>query len=192
MVRSFAEGIQRAFRRVSLTVRPRSVLRRARLRLLGARIGSGTSIPRINIPWPHQVAIGDNCILQDDVFFNFDHYWVPGPSIIVGDRVFIGRGCEFNIRSRLTIGDECLIASGVKIIDHDHGTKTGCSMRSQEGAIIPVSIGEDVWIGTNAVVLKGVCIGHGAVLAAGSVATKSIPAMEIWAGVPAKKIGERA
>ena len=57
-----------------------------------------------------------------------------------------------------------------------------------EDAII---LEDDVWIGVNAVVLKGVTIGRGAIVAAGSVVTKSIGAYEIWAGVPARKIRVR-
>ena len=59
--------------------------------------------------------------MEDDIFFKFDGIWQPGPSIIVGDGVFIGRGCEFNIRQRIDIGNDSLIASGCKFIDRDHG-----------------------------------------------------------------------
>ena len=55
-----------------------------------------------------------------------------------------------------------------------------------------VKIGKDVWIGANAIVLKGITIGNGAILGAGSVVTKDIPPYEIWAGVPAKFIKERS
>jgi acetyltransferase-like isoleucine patch superfamily enzyme len=116
---------------------------------------------------------------------------VPGPSIIVGDRVFIGRGVEFNIRERVEIGDDTLIAAGVKIIDHDHGIEIGQPMRLQESVCAGVEIASDVWIGANVVVLKGVQVGRGSVIAAGAVVTKSVPPMEVWGGVPAKRIGSR-
>ena len=57
-----------------------------------------------------------------------------------------------------------------------------------DGEII---LGDDVWLGVNVVVLKGVTIGRGAVVGAGAVVTKSIPSFEIWAGIPARRIGER-
>ena len=60
-----------------------------------------------------------------------------------------------------------------------------------DGVAAPVVLRDHVWIGANAVILKGVEIGRGAVVAAGAVVTKNIPPNEIWGGVPAKKIGER-
>ena len=62
---------------------------------------------------------------------------------------------------------------------------------TQIGKEMPIIIGRDVWIGCNVVVLKGSNIGNGAIVAAGSVVTKSISENEVWAGVPARKIGER-
>jgi acetyltransferase-like isoleucine patch superfamily enzyme len=54
-----------------------------------------------------------------------------------------------------------------------------------------IIVGEDVWIGANSVILKGVNIGSGSVIAAGAIVTKSIPSNEIWGGVPAKLIRVR-
>lgn len=169
-----------------------SFLRSRWLSIRGAKIGKGTHIHSgVLCPWPHQIAIGSNCLVQPDVFFNYDHHWTPGPSMIFGNNVFIGRSCEFNVRKRLVIGNHCLIASGVKMIDHDHGTKLGMLMREQEGVEIPIEIGDDVWIGVNSIILKGVRIGSRAIVGAGSVVTKSIPHDEIWAGVPARRLGTR-
>ncbi|WP_083904908.1 acyltransferase [Rhodopirellula sp. SWK7] len=162
------------------------------LRCRGASIGQGTTIHfQIFCTWPHQLNFGTHCVIQHQVFFNYDHYWTEGPSLNFGDRVFIGWGSEFNIRGKLTIGNDCLIASGVKMIDHDHGTTVGQLMREQENRTRPIEVGDDVWIGANAIILKGVCIGDGAIVAAGAVVTKSIAPNEIWAGTPAKRIGKR-
>jgi acetyltransferase-like isoleucine patch superfamily enzyme len=54
-----------------------------------------------------------------------------------------------------------------------------------------IVLGDDVWIGANVVVLKGATIGHGAIVAAGSVVSKAIPPFEIWGGVPARKLLDR-
>ncbi|HEY5040991.1 MAG TPA: acyltransferase [Verrucomicrobiae bacterium] len=166
-------------------------VRTAWLRFCGAKIGKHTLVPKIFITWPHQVQIGNNCILEPDIFFKFDGIWCSGPSIIIGDDVFIGRGCEFNIKSQIKIGSNSLIASGAKFIDHDHGTLSKALVRIQPGVESAIEIGSDCWIGVNAVVLKGVNIGDGAVIGAGAVVSKSVPAYEIWAGVPARKIGHR-
>lgn len=157
----------------------------------GAQFGARTRVPPLAMTWPHQVAVGANCILESDIFFKFDGIWQPGPSIVIGDRTFLGRGCEFNIRTRIDIGCDCLIASGCKFIDHDHGFALGKPMNIQLGEEAAIVIEEDVWIGVNVVVLKGVTIEGGAIVAAGAIVTKNVGANEIWAGVPARKIGQR-
>ena len=159
--------------------------------LQGMEIGKGTSLPKIYVTWPHQISIGRNCNIEHSVYFKYDGIWKDGTSINIKDNVFIGSGCEFNIRKYIEIGDNSLIASGCRFIDHDHGTDRKVLMREQSGPEKEIVIGTDVWIGCNAVILKGVRIGDGAIIAAGAVVNKSIPAYEIWGGIPAKKIGER-
>ncbi len=183
------EILQRFWRKAELLLPdPREMLRRKIWQLRGASIGAGTRLPPCRAVWPHQVRIGRDCVLQPGIFFNYDHYWTPGPSIILGDRVFVGTGVEFNIQGRLEIGDDTLIASGCCFIDHDHGRAEGEVHRHQPNTIAPIMIGRDVWIGARCVVLKGVQIGDRAVLGAGSVLTQSLPEGEVWAGVPARKL----
>ena len=158
----------------------------------GMRVGKGTVVPRLFITWPHQVAIGSNCSLEEGIRFKFDGIWQSGPSIQIKDRVFLGSGCEFNISESITIGSDSLIASGCRFIDHDHGTAMSGLIREQLGPTGPITLEENVWLGCNVVVLKGVTIGSGAVVAAGAVVNKSVPSNEIWAGVPARKIGQRS
>ena len=169
-------------------------LRTARWRMMGMQIGRGTFLPDVHVTWPHQVSLGKNCTLEHNIYFKFDGIWAPGPSIIIHDRVFIGFGCEFNVRQRVEIGADCLIASGCKFIDHDHGSsRRDIPMNQQtDGGEGEIVIAADVWIGANAVVLKGVRIGRGSIVAAGAVVTKEIGQYEIWGGVPARKIGERS
>lgn len=167
------------------------VLRRYRYRILGMKIGGGTNLPYLYVTWPHQIALGRNCKLEQNIFFKFDGIWQKGPSIVIGDSVFLGVGCEFNIRKGITIGNNSLIASGCRFIDHNHGMEIGELMRLQHGPEEAICIESDVWLGCNVVVLKGVKIGNGAVVAAGAVVTKSIPPYEIWAGIPAKRVGDR-
>jgi len=160
-------------------------------RLLGLQTGS--LLPQIRVTWPHQVSIGARCVLEPGISFKFDGIWSPGPSILIGNDVFIGTGCEFNIRQQLVIGNHALISSGCRFVDHDHGFSTRALPMAQQttGEEKAIRIEEDVWIGAEVVVLKGVTVGRGAIIAAGSVVTKSIGAFEIWAGVPAKFIRTR-
>ena len=167
-------------------------IRTAWWRSLGMQVGDGTLLSRCRLTWPHQVSLGANCTLEHDVYFKYDGIWAPGPSIIIRDRVFVGFGCEFNVRRRLEIGADCLIASGCKFIDHDHGTALDMPMREQTaGAEAEIVLDQDVWLGVNVVVLKGVRIGRGAIVAAGAVVTSDVPSHEIWGGVPARRIGQR-
>jgi acetyltransferase-like isoleucine patch superfamily enzyme len=159
--------------------------------LQGMKIGNGTNLPSIKITWPHQVKIGKNCKLENNIQFKFDGIWKNGPNIIIENNVFLGNNVEFNVRKSVIIKNNCLIASGVKFIDHDHGTKKEELMNKQHGIEHLITLNEDVWIGSSAIILKGVTINKGAVVAASSVVTKSIPAYEIWGGIPAKKISER-
>jgi acetyltransferase-like isoleucine patch superfamily enzyme len=160
-------------------------------RAMGMSVGWGTILPRIHCPWPHQVRIGNNCRLEHDVYFHFDGIWKPGPSIIVGDECFLGAGCEFNARLRIEVGNKCLIAAGSRFVDNDHDISGVGPLPMRDGPVAPVVLHDNVWIGANAVILKGVEIGQGAVVAAGAVVTRSIPPNEIRGGVPARKIGER-
>jgi acetyltransferase-like isoleucine patch superfamily enzyme len=157
----------------------------------GMEIGSGTVVPRLLVTWPHQVKVGKNCVIEPDVYFKFDGIHKPGPNILVGNNTFIGRGCEFNISDRLEIGNNCLIASGSKFIDHDHGTSISSLMRHQPCLTDPITIEDDVWIGANAVILRGVSIGTGAVIAAGAVVRSNVKPYDIVGGIPAKIIKSR-
>lgn len=186
------EFLQRLIRRIELRANPAVFWRHSVWALRGARIGRGTRLPRLClVTWPHQVQLGENCILQPEIFFNYDHYWTPGPSIILGDRNFVGRGVEFNIRDRFETGGDCLIASRCTFVDHDHGLDPSMPSNQQPNVSAPITLGRNVWLGTGVTVLKGVHIGDDAVVGAGSVVTKSIPSGEIWAGSPARCLRAR-
>lgn len=107
-------------------------------------------------------------------------------NLIIGDRVFFNHNCSVTCAKRIEIGTGCNIANNVVIVDHDHnigayGVVEGlCSSA--------VKIGNNVWLGANVVVLKGVTIGEGSIVAAGAVVRSAIPPYELWGGVPAKKI----
>jgi acetyltransferase-like isoleucine patch superfamily enzyme len=168
-----------------------SPLRKLFLSIQGLDIGD-TTLPSSYFSWPHKVKIGNKCQLESHICFKHDGVWSEGKSIIIGDRVFIGRNTEFNIRKLVSVGDDCLIASNCKFIDHDHGfADIEMPMNLQPGPEEEIILENNVWLGANVVVLKGVVIGCGAIVAAGAVVNKSIPSCEVWGGVPARKIGVR-
>lgn len=181
------------FRVRSWICRAAAVIRTLCWGLLGMDVGVGTLLPKVYVTWPHQVSLGANCTVEQGAYFKYDGIWAPGPKLVIGDNVFIGAGCEFNFKRGIKIGSHCLIAAGCHFVDHDHqaARRDGPIGAQSDGPEAAVVVEDDVWLGANVVVLKGVTIGRGAIVAAGAVVTHTIPPYEIWGGVPAKKIGER-
>lgn len=116
--------------------------------------------------------------------------------IAIGPKTWIGQ--YNNLRASgdapIRIGGGCLISQFCTLVGSNHRHEVGAPIRDQgpDRSRLGVTIGDDVWLGAGATVLPGVAIGDGAILAAGAVATQSVPAGEIWGGVPARRIGERA
>lgn len=147
----------------------------------------------------HWVQGGGELILGDDVLvdgkctFAFGTRFVDRPSLIVGDRTGISHGCRFTVGKRISIGTDCMISGGVWILDSSgHSTDpasrlAGLPPPAEE--VRPVTIGNNVWIGTNSIVFPGVTVGDGSVVSAGSVVMSDVPANTIVAGNPARKIG---
>jgi len=160
---------------------------RGLLLLRGTQVPFSSKISKFSINWPHQLSVGRNCLFENDLIFKYDSIWQNGPNITIGDNCFIGNNTEFNISERISIGDNCLIASYCKFIDHDHGfSEINKLIRLQEPKMTPIIIEDNVWIGTNCIILKGVTIGSGSIIGAGSVVTKNVSPNEVWCGSPAK------
>lgn len=106
-----------------------------------------------------------------------------GKNIIIGKDVFINSGCHFQDQGGIEIGDGALIGHNVVLatINHDLDPK-----ENRKNHYAPIKIGAHVWIGSNAMVLAGVSIGEWAVVGAGAVVTKDVPAFTVVGGVPAK------
>jgi maltose O-acetyltransferase len=110
-----------------------------------------------------------------------------GGRIEIGDKVFINYGCSISAHNLVRIGDEALIGQYAILIDCDYHTP---GRLSSPGEALPIVIGSRAWLGARVIVLKGVTIGEGAVVAAGSVVTKDVPAWTVVAGVPAVHVRE--
>jgi len=113
-----------------------------------------------------------------------------GPTLIFGDNVQINDRCHIGSVTRITIGNNVLIASDVFITDHDHGSVSRSVLEIapalRELVSRPVIIGDNVWIGEKVIILKGIEIGQGAIIAAGAVVTKNVPSFSVVGGVPAR------
>jgi len=112
-------------------------------------------------------------------------------SITIGKNTTIGYNSFIFASEKIDIGDDCLIAPFVYIVDSNHGIKKHKKINQQSNETSPIEICSDVWVGSSVTILKGVRIGNGAVIAANSVVTKNVNEYEIVAGSPARKIGNR-
>lgn len=108
-----------------------------------------------------------------------------GKNITVGKNVFINACCHFQDHGGITLGDGCLIGHNVVFatLNHDKNPANRAHMTPA-----PIVLGRNVWVGSNSTILPGVTIGDGAIVAAGAVVTKDVPANTIVGGVPAKVI----
>ena len=112
--------------------------------------------------------------------------------ISIGNNVQFGKGTLVACSARFA--DNILIASSVSFVsrvDHQYSTPGVLMWNAERGVEDQIIVETDVWIGTGAIILGGVKIGSGSIIAAGSVVTKNIPSCEIWGGVPAVKIKDR-
>lgn len=108
-----------------------------------------------------------------------------GKNITIGKDVFINSGCHFQDQGGIVIGDGAFIGHNVVLatINHDLDPRN-----NRKNHYAPINIGKNVWIGANATVLPGVSIGDWAVIGAGAVVTKDVPAKSVVGGVPARII----
>ena len=124
--------------------------------------------------------VGRGCVIRRGVYLGSPN------ELELGDGSFVGRAslyCTGGVR----IGKNVNVSDGVAIITAKHDVNSP----KFEALYVPIRIEDWAWIATNAIVLAGVTIGEGAVVAAGAVVTKDVPAYSIVGGNPAKVIGER-
>ncbi len=127
-----------------------------------------------------------------EVFFDKGFIISCTGEIEIGSGNFFGHHGTLAAIELIKIGADCQIADMVLIRDHDHRSdRLDIPMRMQGLVSAPIIIGDDVWIGSKATILKGVTIGSHSIIGAGAVVTKNIPPYSIAAGVPAKVIKDR-
>lgn len=157
-----------------------------------ARVDWGSlHAPRLN-----RIEIGNESIVHARISFDAD-----SGRVIVGDRCYVGRS-HLVCHTSIILGDDVIISWGVTIVDHN---SHALAWREREDDVrdwsrgvkiwdnvkrAPVVIEDRVWIGFNAIVLKGVTIGRGSVVAAGAVVTRDVPPFVIVGGNPARLIRE--
>ena len=166
--------------------------RRLWLRLRGVQTGRGCWIQSVEIPRnPRAIVLGDEVALDNHVVLLATGESCDQPQIQIGSRTYINRFTMLDASESIIIGERCMIGPSCYITDHDHGTRAGDAVAAQPLTSKQTRIGNDVWIGAGAIILKGVSIGDGAVIGAGAVVTSDAPAGAILVGVPARVVGSR-
>jgi maltose O-acetyltransferase len=110
-----------------------------------------------------------------------------GSVISIGDNTFFSNNVSIVARKHIQIGLSCLIGDNVSIVDADFH-EVNPERRRESGHVAPVYIGDNVWLGSRVMVLKGVSIGDHSVIAAGAIVTSDIPPRSLAAGIPARVI----
>ena len=178
-----------------------SFRRRKVLRIRGVEAGSGLLVqgtPLIDVRNGGRIMLGANVTLNsDNRGYHINMYapvklYVdrPGAVIQIGDNTRVHGSCIHAYRG-ISIGRNCLIAANCQIMDgsgHDLSFDRVENRINTTGTAEPILIEDNVWIGANCIILPGVRIGYGSVIAAGSVVAKSIPPYVIAGGNPAKVI----
>ena len=143
-----------------------------------------------------KLSIGEGSIIDGRLMFERE-----GATIVIGRNCFIGNSLIASATS-IDVGDDVLVSWGCNIVDHNSHAISWSKrkddvrewrMSKKDWANVvtePVKIGEKSWLGLNVIVLKGVEIGTGAIVAAGAVVTKNVPAWTIVGGNPASVLRE--
>jgi acetyltransferase-like isoleucine patch superfamily enzyme len=161
-------------------------------------IGSSSKVAftKIKAKQNCELSVGTNSMIESSILFDKEN-----AQVIVGDNTFIGASTIICAKS-ISIGNDVLISWGCTIVDHNsHSLHLNLRLNDvanwmkgykdwEHVQIVPITIQNKVWLGFNVIVLKGVTIGEGAIVGAGSVVTKDVPPYTIVAGNPARLIRE--
>jgi len=152
----------------------KATARRVRIKLVGSPkvVNEGT------------MTFGDGVRL-DSTVAKLELVALEGGHLEIGNNVFINYGSSLVSSKHVKIGDHSLIGTHVMVMDCDfHRIED----KAWDTTGLPIILEERVWLGNRSIVLKGVTIGHDAVVAAGSVVTRDVPPRTVVAGVPAKVV----
>lgn len=192
----------------AIFIRLRSVKRSASSRIWRLRAVAQSFLAGARLSWPSTVAAdapvrvdgGGSVVLEDNVHLGYYEAprigsgeillqaRSPAASISVGAGTTTSNNVSIIAMDSVGIGRDCRIGDMTLIIDCDFHEVDPDSRDKSAGACAPVTIGDNVWLGSRVIVLKGVTIGNNSVIAAGSIVTKPLPANSLAAGVPARVI----
>lgn len=156
-------------------------------------VGTGFRMEQLPYIWGSgRIVIGDGVRLSGKSSISFHHAGGRVPELRIDDGSFLGHDCSLAIASSIVIGKHVLVAGGARISDYDGHPVDAASRRAGDptpaDAVRPIVIEDDVWIGADARILKGVRIGARSIVGSGAVVTRSVPPDVVVAGNPARVV----
>jgi acetyltransferase-like isoleucine patch superfamily enzyme len=167
-------------------IRIRAAWQRCRIGALGDRVFIESNVGLMR--YPRNIRVADEVVIKEGVRICACN---DRAQIRIGARTTIGYHTFIFASESISVGDDCLIAPFVYLVDSNHGTRRDERINRQPNTTEPIVIGNDVWIGAKATVLAGVTIGDGAIIASGAIVNRDVEPYTIVGGAPAKMIGER-
>lgn len=167
--------------------------RRVRLRSKGARVGKGfRSFDNFLSGNPSGFECGVGVYISNGSKICIGTHGEETGHLRIGDHVYLNHYAMIDCHDSINIGNSVLIGPFCYISDFDHGTDPDQLIGAQHQVVsAPVTIGDDVWLGAGAMILKGVTIGARAVIGANSVVTHDVPAGAVVAGNPVRVLRTR-
>jgi acetyltransferase-like isoleucine patch superfamily enzyme len=136
--------------------------------------------------------LGDNVLIDGKCSFVFAARFSEAPTLTIGDNTGIGHGCSFIVAKRITIGKNCRIAGGVRLLDSPghplDPEKREAGFPPDLESVRPITIGHNVWLGTGVIVFPGVTVGDNSVVSSYAVVMNDVPPNVLVAGNPARKL----
>jgi len=138
------------------------------------------------------ILVGDNVSIDGKCAFFFAARYSERPRLIIGDNTGIGHSCAFTVGREIVIGKHCRFGSSIAVFDAPgHPADPAARLAglpSASNEVRPVTIGDNVWVGTGSIIFPGVTIGDGSIVAMGSVVMNNVPPNTMVAGNPARQI----
>ena len=162
-------------------------------RALGVKFHGYVWMQEIEIPKQFSaIELGDSVALDRGVVLLCTGGDTQGSKIRIGNSTYLNRYTIVDSMTSISIGANCAVGPGCYITDHDHGIDVKYAPLKQPSQAKATCIADNVWIGANVTILKGVSIGTSAVIGAGSVVIRDVPAYAVIFGVPARVVRVRS
>ena len=170
----------------SLSNKWRAFIQGTRIGFLGNKVWIDKRVEFMR--FPNNISINDEVVIKEGAKICACN---NEAKISIGKRTTVGYHTFIFASAGIEIGNDCLIAPFVYIVDSNHSILKNKRINQQSNTTDKIVIKEDVWLGSNVTILKGVTIGEGAAIAAGSLVNKDVEPYSVNSGTPSKVIGYR-